>query len=119
MNSDAGQPYPQSNDSEEALKTLIRLASLAAHPDRPGGDTATMKRVNRAAELLRRGPIPTALGPCGFRPLEADRRMLWGKHRGWPMGELPLGYLGFLAEGVDDLDVRRAARIVLHWKTAP
>jgi uncharacterized protein (DUF3820 family) len=100
------------------VKTLLRYAALAVHPDRPGGSVESMRKVNAAAELLRRGPAPTALGLCAMRPREADIVMRFGKHRGLPMGQLPMGYLGWLAEDFSDGAIRAAARVVLHWRTA-
>jgi hypothetical protein len=102
------------------VATLYRFAALAVHPDRPGGDAASMARVNQAAELLRKGPRPTlSLLSCALRPYEADQVMRWGKHRGLPLGQIPLGYLGWLADEVDDQGIRPAARLVLHWRTCP
>jgi hypothetical protein len=105
------------DSAAEAVTILFRFASLAVHPDRPGGDTTTMQRVVAAAELLRKGPAPIQ-GQCALRPNEADRVMPWGKHRGLPMGQLPLGYLGWMASDNDDPAVRRAALDVLHWRVA-
>ena len=45
-------PAPKMSQAE-AVKTLYRFASLAAHPDRRGGDTADMVRVNLAYETLK------------------------------------------------------------------
>ena len=104
------------NDPSEAVKVLYRFASLAVHPDRPGGDAASMARVNAAAELLGRGPARGS--SCALRPREADLVMPWGKYAGLSLGQIPAGYLGWLSEDIDDPVIRDAARVVLHWRTA-
>lgn len=107
--------------ADEAVATLYRLASKAAHPDK-GGDHATMARVNAAVELLRSRPtlgLRTA-GPCRLGHViepSADLVMPWGKHERLPLSEVPLGYLGFLVEDSYDDDIREAARRWLHWRT--
>jgi hypothetical protein len=107
---------------DEAVTVLYRLASKAAHPD-TGGDARTMAKVNAAVETLRgRPPIAMRTAePCRrphlVRPY-ADTIMPWGKHRGESMSEVPLGYLGWIVENVDnDEDVRDVARTWLHWRT--
>lgn len=104
------------SSTEQAIGTLVRFAALGAHPDRPGGDVESMKRVNQAAEVLRRGWAPTHRPVHVERP--AHRFLPWGKFKDESMAEVPLSYLGWLVDNImDDPDTRDAARRWLHWRT--
>lgn len=111
----------ESSDYQHAIATLHRFAALATHPDRQGGDTATMKRVNAAAELLRATPSGVGrLEPCHRAHVErpAYRFLPWGRFKGEPMSETPISYLAWVVENVvDDSDTREAARAWLHWRS--
>lgn len=100
---------------------LFRLASRQAHPD-AGGDTATMVRVNEAAEVLRGcsghvGPYQMPPG-TGWRPYVADERLTFGKFRGRRLADVPLDYLVWMRQNHDSVAWRSAAAQVLDWRLA-
>jgi hypothetical protein len=80
-----------------------------------------MVRVNAAVELLRHGPATTPrTEPCHRAQFErpAFRLLPWGKFKGESMAEVPISYLAWLIENIDnDEDTRDAARRWLHWRT--
>jgi DnaJ domain len=41
--------------SREEIQTAFRLASMKAHPDRPGGSTEAMQKLNRARDQMLEG----------------------------------------------------------------
>ena len=99
-------------------EAAYRVLSKNAHPD-AGGSVAAMARLNAAIDLIRTTPTSTALATdCRRRPVEALQWMPWGKFRGAPMAEVPVSYLGWLLDNVDDAAVKVAARRVLHWRVA-
>ena len=98
-----------------------RALSKSAHPD-AGGSDAAMARLNAAIDTIR-ATRPDTVGPavladCGHRPAEAVQRLPWGKFRGIPLADVPVSYLGWILDNVDDATVRLAARRVLHWRVA-
>ena len=97
---------------EEAIATLYRLASKAAHPDH-GGDNEIMVRVNTAADVLRKGGAPP---PPSREPWQADMVMPFGKHKGKRLAGLPGDYLTWMAMHMDDASWRDCAKAVLAWR---
>ena len=96
-------------------EAAYRVVAKANHPD-SGGSTRVMARVNEAIEVIRGAGYRIPREPaCGLRPGVCDLELSAGKFRGSRLEELPMSYLGWMAENWSGADMRQAAVEVLHW----
>lgn len=96
-------------------EAAYRVVAKANHPD-AGGSTKHMSRVNEAIEVIRLvGARITREPACIVRPGACDIELRAGKFSGLRLEEVPMSYLGWMAENWSGTDMRQAAVEVLHW----
>lgn len=101
---------------DEAVALLYRFAAKAAHPD-SGGTTESMQRVNAANAVLRAcSMIPVQAAP--LVPGAADERLTFGKHKGKRLRDVPITYLAWCMDNLENETWREMAETVYEWRMA-